>query len=82
MSIQGVRISIQGVLGKSFPHTTHLAPHTHSTQMDVFTREQVQKSMMLERFGEENPGFDFSGAEFSGSCPDPRNFMGGVKHQR
>lgn len=60
----------------------HLAPHTHSTQMDVFTREQVQKSMMLERFGEENPGFDFSGAEFSGSCPDPRNFMGGVKHQR
>lgn len=51
-------------------------------EMDQFTKEQVQKSMMLERFGEENPGFDFSGAEFSGSCPDPRKFMGGVKHQR
>ena len=43
--------------------------------------EQVQKQLMLERFGEENPGFDFSGADFSGSVPDPRNFMGGVKYQ-
>jgi hypothetical protein len=23
----------------------------------------------------QNPGFDFSGAEFSGACPDPRTFM-------
>eukprot|EP00937_MAST-01D_sp_MAST-1D-sp2_P003617 g3617.t1 len=49
-------------------------------QMDPFTKGEVQKKMMLERFQEENPGFDFSGAEFSGSAPDPRRFMGGVKY--
>ncbi|CAN0027242.1 unnamed protein product [Heterosigma akashiwo] len=37
--------------------------------------------MMLERFQEENPGFDFSGAEFNGMVPDPREFMGGVKYR-
>lgn len=26
----------------------------------------------------KNPGFDFSGAEFSGQAPDPRTFMGGI----
>ena len=51
----------------------------HAT-MDPFTKGEVQKKMMLERFQEENPGFDFSGAEFSGSAPDPRRFMGGVKY--
>jgi hypothetical protein len=35
---------------------------------------------MLERFTEENPGFDFSNAEFNGNVPDARNFMGGVKY--
>ena len=50
-------------------------------KMDPFTRSEVQKKLMLERFGEENPGFDFSGAEFSGGAPDPRNFMGGVKYK-
>ena len=29
-----------------------------------FTKSEVQKKLMLERFGEENPGFDFSGANF------------------
>tara|TARA_B100000795_G_C22585057_1_gene355304 strand:- start:48 stop:560 length:513 start_codon:yes stop_codon:yes gene_type:complete len=48
--------------------------------LNPFVKGEVQKSLMLERFGEENPGFDFSGADFSGSVPDPRNFMGGVKH--
>ena len=50
-------------------------------QMDAFTRSEVQKKLMLERFGEENPGFDFSGAEFSGAAPNPREFMGGVKYK-
>jgi hypothetical protein len=67
-------------------------------QMDPFTKGEIQKEMMKERFAEEvrylrmlswvyyyfflfqNPGFDFSGAEFSGSAPDPRKFMGGVKY--
>lgn len=26
----------------------------------------------------QNPGFDFSGAEFNGAVPDPKTFMGGV----
>ena len=50
-------------------------------QLDAFTRTEVQKTLTLERFQEEHPGFDFSGAEFSGAPPDPRNFMGGVKYQ-
>lgn len=50
-------------------------------ELNPFVKGEVQKQLMLERFGEENPGFDFSGADFSGSVPDPRNFMGGVKYQ-
>eukprot|EP01038_Epipyxis_sp_PR26KG_P007736 gene7736-10511_t len=49
-------------------------------QIDAFTKEEVKKKLMLERFQEEHPGFDFTGAEFNGQVPDARNFMGGVKH--
>ncbi|KAK6590403.1 CS domain-containing [Cryptosporidium xiaoi] len=42
--------------------------------------ENMKKQMMLERFQRENPGFDFSNAEFNGNVPDPRNFMGGLKN--
>ena len=48
--------------------------------VDPFTREEVKKNMMLERFQQENPGFDFSGADFNGAVPDAREFMGGVKY--
>jgi len=48
--------------------------------VDPFTRQQMQKDLMLQRFQEENPGFDFRGAEFNGEAPDPRTFMGGVKY--
>ena len=48
-------------------------------QIDAFTKEEVRKKMMLERFQEEHPGFDFSGADFNGNVPDAREFMGGVK---
>ena len=46
--------------------------------LDPVTREEVKKDMMLERFQEENPGFDFRNAEFNGGVPDARDFMGGV----
>jgi hypothetical protein len=49
-------------------------------QLDPMTHQEVQKKVMLERFQEEHPGFDFSGAEFNGMAPDPREFMGGVKY--
>ncbi|KAK1298737.1 hypothetical protein QJS10_CPB14g00901 [Acorus calamus] len=48
-------------------------------QLDPYTVDLEQKRLMLQRFQEENPGFDFSQAQFSGSCPDPKTFMGG-KH--
>lgn len=48
--------------------------------MDPLEQEETKKKLMLERFQEENPGFDFSGAEFNGSAPDPRTFMGGVRY--
>ena len=34
-----------------------------------------RKRLMLERFQEEHPGFDFRGAEFTGSVPDPKTFL-------
>ena len=46
--------------------------------VDAFTKQEIQKDLMLERFQEENPGFDFRDADFSGSVPDPRTFMGGA----
>jgi hypothetical protein len=48
--------------------------------LNPLEQEEIRKKMMLERFQEENPGFDFSSAEFNGGAPDPRTFMGGVKY--
>jgi precorrin-6B methylase 2 len=45
--------------------------------MDTASKEAVQRAMLLERFGAENPGFDFSSAEINGNVPDPRIFMNG-----
>mmetsp|Transcript_10887 Transcript_10887/g.24734 ORF Transcript_10887/g.24734 Transcript_10887/m.24734 type:complete len:174 (+) Transcript_10887:52-573(+) len=49
-------------------------------QLDMFSEQEVNKKLMLERFQEEHPGFDFSGASFSGMAPSARSFMGGVHH--
>ncbi|CAI5722589.1 hypothetical protein KXD40_004431 [Peronospora effusa] len=49
-------------------------------ELDPMQQEATKQQMMLERFQEENPGFDFSNAEFSGAAPNPRTFMGGVKY--
>ena len=38
-------------------------------------QEEDRKKLMLERFQAENPGFDFSGAEFTGNIPDPKTFL-------
>ena len=51
------------------------------SEVDPVTKQQIQKEMMLERFQEEHPGFDFRGAEFNGAVPDPRTFLGGVKYK-
>ena len=52
----------------------------NGAKIDSYTKEEVKKKIMLERFQEEHPGFDFSGAEFNGTVPNPRDFMGGVKY--
>lgn len=49
--------------------------------LNPMAAEEVQKKLMLERFGEEHPGFDFSNATFSGSAPNPRKFMGGISYK-
>lgn len=51
-------------------------------ELDPFTKTEVQKKIMLERFQEENPGFDFSNANFNGMVPDARTFMGGVSYTK
>jgi hypothetical protein len=43
--------------------------------------EQVRQEMMRERWSRENPGMDFSSAEFNGQAPDPRTFMGGCSYE-
>jgi len=48
--------------------------------IDPATKQEIQKQLMLERFQEEHPGFDFSNAEFNGAAPDARSFMGGIHH--
>ena len=55
--------------------TWHCVFVGHGT-LDPLAETEVHKSMLLERFGQEHPGFDFSGAGVSGSVPDPRTFMG------
>jgi len=49
-------------------------------KVDPYTAEQEKKKLMLERFQEEHPGFDFSDAEFNGNVPSAQDFMGGVKY--
>jgi hypothetical protein len=48
-------------------------------EVDPVTKEEIRKKMMLDRFQEEHPGFDFSGADFNGDVPEARDFLGGVK---
>ncbi len=46
-------------------------------QLDAAAEAEAHRRILLERFQEENPGFDFSQAEVNGAVPDPRTFMGG-----
>ncbi|RXI04220.1 hypothetical protein DVH24_038494 [Malus domestica] len=56
---------------------TWASPIVGEGQLDPYSTDLEQKRLMLQRFQEENPGFDFSQAQFTGGCPDPRTFMGG-----
>lgn len=39
--------------------------------VDAFTKQEIRKDLVLERFQEENPGFDFRDADFIGFVLDP-----------
>jgi CS domain len=52
----------------------------NTVALDPLAKEDVKKSLLLERFQEENPGFDFRDAQFNGGVPDARTFMGGVNY--
>jgi len=67
----------EGVLNGHATSQQNSGP-TIQESIDPFVKQEMQKSMMLERFQEENPGFDFRDASFNGEVPDPRTFMGGV----
>ncbi|KAJ4850488.1 hypothetical protein Tsubulata_011947 [Turnera subulata] len=58
---------------------TWSSPILGEGQLDPYSTDLEQKRLMLERFQQENPGFDFSQAQFTGNCPDPRTFMGGIR---
>eukprot|EP00948_MAST-09A_sp_MAST-9A-sp1_P002469 g2469.t1 len=47
--------------------------------LDEYTVNEMKKKQMLERFNHQYPGFDFSGAKFDGSAPDPNKFLGGFE---
>ncbi|KAM1148615.1 hypothetical protein ACFX2B_028996 [Malus domestica] len=58
---------------------TWASPIVGEGQLNPYSTDLEQKRLMLQRFQEENPGFDFSQAQFTGGCPDPRTFMGGIR---
>ncbi|KAL6977464.1 hypothetical protein U1Q18_026263 [Sarracenia purpurea var. burkii] len=57
---------------------TWASPILGQGQLDPYSADLEQRRLMLQRFQEENPGFDFSQAQFTGNCPDPRTSMGGI----
>ena len=56
--------------------------NNNNNSLDPISLQDVQKSLLLERWQEENPGMDFRDATFNGSSiPDPRTYMGGIAYQ-
>ncbi len=47
--------------------------------LDASATEADKKAILLERFQAEHPGFDFRGAEVTGTVPDASSFMQGLK---
>eukprot|EP01094_Clydonella_sp_ATCC50884_P003135 TRINITY_DN12416_c0_g1_i1.p2 TRINITY_DN12416_c0_g1~~TRINITY_DN12416_c0_g1_i1.p2 ORF type:complete len:161 (-),score=55.31 TRINITY_DN12416_c0_g1_i1:84-566(-) len=62
-------------LQKVKAHDTWSAVVKGKDELSVVEAEEIKKKQMLEKFQNEHPGFDFSGAEFSGQIPDdPASF--------
>ena len=67
-------------LGKMKKAESWLSACLGHQSLDPMMEQEVKKNMLLERFQEENPGFDFSDAKMDGNVPNAREFMGGVKY--
>ena len=67
-------------LEKAIKGDTWMSVFKGQEKINPLQKEEIQKKMLLERFQEENHGFDFSGAEINGMVPDPKTFMGGLKY--
>ena len=50
-------------------------------EVNPLLKQEMRQQLLLERFQEENPGMDFRDAEFNGSVPDPRTYMGGIGYK-
>lgn len=50
--------------------------------LDFQQNEQEKKKLLLQRFQEENPNFDFSNAEINGNVPDARTFINGLDYNK
>ncbi|CRG99481.1 CS domain protein, putative [Plasmodium relictum] len=48
--------------------------------LNAVDEDNTKKKILLERFQQEYPNFDFSSASFNGQVPDARTFMGGIKY--
>ncbi len=67
-------------LEKAIKGDTWMSVFKGQEVINPMQKEEIQKKMLLERFQEENHGFDFSDAQINGNVPDPKTFMGGLKY--
>lgn len=70
---------LQFVLSKARKAELWTSAFRGHEELDPASKLAAQKQLLLDRFQEEHPGFDFSGAEINGMVPDARDFMGGIK---
>ena len=66
-------VFVDATTTKQQPSTSKDTAHGDVNVSDL---ESARREMLLQRFQEEHPGFDFSDAQVSGAAPeDPMNFM-------
>jgi CS domain len=67
--------ALEVVLAKAKHHEVWQSVLAGQGNVDLLTKQELDKQLMLEKFQADHPGFDFSGADFTGQVPDdPVNF--------
>lgn len=62
-------------LVKALPSTVWSSVFVGHERGDETAIEADRKQLLLERFQEDHPGFDFRDAEITGNVPDPATFL-------